>query len=179
MSAKTITFRGIPQFPAAHYEVNVPLGYLDRTVADHVRDYGLNLDPDFQREHVWSWAQRIEFMEYMLQGGEGGKVLCFNHCSWNSIPKPGDAYEILDGKQRLTSALMFLRNEVPVFGGHLFRDFTDKPDLGGGFRWRIFALPKRADVLRYYLAMNAGGTPHTCDEIERVRALLAAEEKKQ
>jgi hypothetical protein len=73
------------------------------------------------------------------------------------------------------SVLMFLRNEVSVFGGYLYRDFTDKPDLGGGFRWRIFALPKRADVLRYYLSMNAGGTPHSEAEIERVRGLLAKE----
>lgn len=171
----TIRFRDIQQFPASHYEVNVPLGYLAKTVADHEKDYGLELDPEFQRGHVWTMAQRRAFMEYMLQGGEGGRVLSFNHCNWNGIPKPGDLYEILDGKQRLTSALMFLRNEVPVFGGYLFRDFTDRPDLGGGFRWRIFALPTRADVLRYYLAMNAGGTPHSAEEIERVRGLLATE----
>jgi hypothetical protein len=30
-------------------------------------------------------------------------------------------------------------------------------------------------VLRYYLAMNAGGTPHGEAEIERVRGLLAKE----
>lgn len=168
-------FRDIQQFPSAHYEVNVPLHHVARMVDDHVRDYGLNLDPDFQRGHVWAMEQRIAFMEYMLRGGEGGKVLAFNHANWNGVPKLGDAYDILDGKQRLTSALMFLRNEVPVFGGHVYRDFTDRPDLGGGFRWRVFALPTRADVLRYYLAMNAGGTPHSPKEIERVRRLLAAE----
>jgi hypothetical protein len=41
-----------------------------------------------------------------------------------------------------------------------------------GFKWRIYELPTRADVLRYYLAMNAGGTPHPAAEIERVRVLL-------
>lgn len=169
-------FRDIPRFPSAHYEVLVSLGYLQRTVDEHVKDFGLNLDPDFQRGHVWTLPQRTAFMEYVLRGGEGGLVLCFNHCNWNGMPKPSDRYEILDGKQRLTTALMFLHNEVPVFGGRLFQDFTDRPDLGMGFRWRIFALRTRADVLRYYLAMNAGGTPHAESEIGRVRALLAKEE---
>jgi hypothetical protein len=170
-----IRFCDVPQFPTAHYEVLTSLGYLAKTVDEHVKDYGLNLDPDFQRGHVWNMTQRIAFMEYMLQGGEGGRVLSFNHPNWQGVTRPTDTYEILDGKQRLTTALMFLRNEVPVFDGHLFRDFTDRIDLGNGFRWRIFALPKRADVLRYYLAMNAGGTPHSEAEIERVRALLAKE----
>lgn len=171
-------FRDVPQFPAAHYEVLANLGYLARMVADHVDDYGLDLDPDFQRGHVWTPTQRTLFMEHMLQGGEGGMVLCFNHCNWNGMPKPGvDRYEILDGKQRLTSALMFLRGEVTVFGGKVFGDFEDRPQLGMGFKWRLFALPTRADVLRYYLSMNAGGTPHSAAEIERVRGLLKKEEK--
>jgi len=33
----------------------------------------------------------------------------------------------------------------------------------------------RADRLRLYLRLNRGGTIHTDDEIERVRAMLAAE----
>lgn len=170
-----IKFRDVPQFPQAHYEVIAPLGYLAKMVDDHVKDYGLNLDPDFQRGHVWTMEQRVAYLEYFLQGGEGGRVLCFNHSDWNASPRVGDKYEILDGKQRLTSVLMFLRNEVGVFGGHLYRDFEGRPDISCGFRWRIFALPTRADVLRYYLSMNAGGTPHSAEEIERVRGLLAKE----
>ncbi len=170
-------FRDVPQYPRAHYEVHASLSYIAKMVADHEADYGLNLDPDFQRGHVWTMPQRTAFMEYMLHGGEGGMVLCFNHCNWERPTGPRDVYEILDGKQRLTTALMFLRNEVPVLGGALFRDFEDRLGPGTfGFKWRIFALPTRADVLRYYLAMNAGGTPHSPEEIARVRRLLAAEE---
>lgn len=32
-------------------------------------------------------------------------------------------------------------------------------------------------MIRYYLAMNAGGTPHPASEIERVRGLLTDEAK--
>jgi hypothetical protein len=42
-----------------------------------------------------------------------------------------------------------------------------------GFKFRMCSLASRAEVLRFYLNINAGGTPHTNSEIERVRAMLA------
>ena len=44
--------------------------------------------------------------------------------------------------------------------------------LMGRFKWRVVALKTREDVLRFYLSLNAGGTPHSAEEIERVRAML-------
>jgi hypothetical protein len=64
--------------------------------------------------------------------------------------------------------------KLGVFGGH----FLDSPrDLGLEFRFqmKVCCLPTRAEVLRWYLAINAGGTPHTPEELARVRELLAAE----
>ncbi|MEN1450680.1 hypothetical protein, partial [Pseudomonas aeruginosa] len=37
----------------------------------------------------------------------------------------------------------------------------------------IHDFTRRADLLDNYLSINAGGTPHSADEIERVRGLLA------
>ncbi|EJH4818704.1 hypothetical protein LDZ95_23610 [Pseudomonas aeruginosa] len=37
----------------------------------------------------------------------------------------------------------------------------------------IHDFTRRADLLDHYLSINAGGTPHSADEIERVRGLLA------
>lgn len=163
----------IPQFPKSGYQVDVAWSDLLRTVDRYIAEYGLNLDPDFQRGHVWTEEQRIRYVEYVLRGGEGGRDLCFNCPGWQGMGKQGP-YEILDGKQRLTSAMMFMRNELPAFG-RLFREYTGRLRYYAGFKWRIFELPTRADVLRYYLDMNAGGTPHAASEIERVRALLAKE----
>lgn len=161
----------IAQFPKAHYEVTVGLFRMDWQVDWHVKDFGLNLNPDYQREHVWTMDQRTAFLEYILQGGEFGTTIVFNHCNWSN-PKPTDEYTILDGKQRLQSVLMFLRDEVTVFGAKC-RDFEDHKRMNMSFsmRWRILALPYRHQVLRYYLDMNTGGTPHTKEEIERVRSL--------
>ena len=42
-------------------------------------------------------------------------------------------------------------------------------------RIHINDLPTKEEVLRWYLEMNAGGTPHSADEINRVNSLLAHE----
>jgi hypothetical protein len=116
--------------------------------------------------------QRTAYVEYILRGGEGGKLLSFNRSGWLS-GGPDGPYQIIDGLQRLTTAQMFMRDAVPAFGQPLSK-FIGRLRLHVGFKWRVYELPDRAAVLRYYLAMNAGGTPHPVEEIERVRRLHVA-----
>ncbi len=166
-------FNDIPQFPKSGWEVDVPFKDLLRWVDDHTRNEGLDLYPDFQRGHVWKEEQRIRYIEYILRGGEGGKMLSFNRSGWLGRG-PDGPYEVLDGLQRLTSALMFMRGELRAFGRYV-HEYTGHMRYHIGFKWRIFELPTRADVLEYYLDMNAGGTQHEESEIARVRALLEKE----
>lgn len=134
------------------------------------------MSPDFQRGHVWTMEQRVAYVEAKLSGGipHQTDVIRFNHPGWQA------SYEgqmvCVDGLQRLTTALMFLRDEVPVFGGHVCGQ------IGGGhipdivsFRFIINNLRTRAAVLQWYLELNSGGTPHSRDEIARVVALYEAE----
>src|SRR4029078_12236381 len=87
-------------------------------------------------------------------------------------------FVILDGLQRLTAVRRFLRGEVPAFG-RCIDEWRDRPDrMVQRFRWNVCELRTRADVLRFYLAFNAGGTPHAAEEIARVRSLLDAEERR-
>ncbi len=91
-------------------------------------------------------------------------------------------YELVDGLQRLTAVLRFLRGEIRVLGIH-YDDLTvvDRRCLPSRcrFKWRVCNLPTRADVLKLYLLLNAGGVVHSPEEIERVRGLLAATTQKR
>ena len=52
--------------------------------------------------------------------------------------------------------------------------------MATGARFRVTVADiGRAQTLRWYLALNRGGTPHTDAEIERVQDLLAAETKQR
>jgi hypothetical protein len=170
-------FADIPKFPRAHYEVDIEWGSLEETLKSSAIAVGLNLEPDFQRAHVWTKKQQTAYVEYQLMGGEIGKNLTFNHPGWNSHNFEGE-YVIVDGKQRLEAVRAFLRDEVPVFG-HVYSEFTDSLRLiHSSFKWRVCTLQTKADVLRLYLNINAGGTPHTKSELDKVRKMLDSEESR-
>jgi len=83
---------------------------------------------------------------------------------------------LVDGKQRIHAVLRFLHNEIPAFGT-LFNDYKDRLTMTmASFTFCVADLPTRAQVLQWYLQFNAGGTAHTPEEIERVKALLEAEQ---
>lgn len=179
-----LSFQDIPLFPRAHYQVNVEWRYLETQITEHERSdvegiAPLNMNPDFQREHVWHEHQQRAYVEYCLQGGEVGRVVTFNCKGWGrSFDGP---YEIVDGKQRIEAVRKFMRSELKAFGQY-FKDFGGVMRMmQADFLWSVCALETREEVLQLYLNINAGGTPHTKEELDRVRALLtkAKEEREK
>jgi len=142
------SFQDIPHFPTAHYQVDVDWNFLERHIRNAIDNDGLILEPDFQRAHVWTQAQQIAYVEI-------------------------GPYEILDGKQRLEAVRAFLRGDLPIFG-HRFSEYTGHLRVFHSFKWKICTLETREEVLQLYLNINAGGTPHTQAELDRVWAMLKA-----
>lgn len=129
------------------------------------------LNPDYQRDHVWTDQQRSRFLGFLLEGGHAPLI-------WVNNNSTTGRYEVIDGKQRLTACLRFLDGEISAEvsdGRQLWwRDF-DEIDrrVSPTIKYAIVQLPTRAAVLDFYLKLNRGGTVHTDAEIDRVRALLA------
>lgn len=171
----------IEAFPQAGYVVNIGWDYIEEWLDQQTERHGggqtLELEPDFQRVHVWTREQQTRYCEYILRGGEGGRLLYWNHPNWMGSFE--GALTLVDGKQRLEAVRAFLRGEVPVFDGRFVADLEPRfMRLSHvDFHMRIASLKTRWDVLNWYLMINAGGTPHTPEELDRVRALLAAEPK--
>lgn len=157
-------------------EYDIELDHLKNTLEYYAKDLKIEMDPDFQRGHVWTEAQQIAFMEYSLRGGRTGREIIWNCEGWNHRETP-EPMTIVDGKQRITAALRFLNDEIPVFGAR-YSEIEKRPIRpfanAAGFRFQIFDL-KREDVLQLYIDLNAGGTPHSPSEIARVRTLLEKE----
>lgn len=177
-------FQDIPQFPQCCYRVDVSWRDLEFYIASQQEKEDtkssiapLDLNPDFQRAHIWTPDQQIAYVEYILKGGTSGKELYFNCAGW-MVDFRGP-YVIVDGKQRLEAVRRFMRGEIPAFG-HLRPKYSDKPDMcNARFSWNIAAIESRAEVLQWYLNFNAGGSIHTAEELSRVRTLLEQEVDKQ
>lgn len=160
--------------PFAHpsHQVDVSWAYLEETL-DSYAETGLDLDPDFQRGHVWSMAQRVAYIEYSLRGGESARNIYFNAPEWR---RGRGNTQLIDGKQRLESVRMFMADKVRVFGGYTNTQLGGKPPIVEvRLRLYVHQLKTRREVLQWYLGMNSGGSIHSKKELDRVRALLAEE----
>jgi len=172
----------IPRFSSwGKYTCDVTWNDLEYQIERYVSEYSLNLDPDFQRDHVWSEEKRIAYVEYVLKGGNQNRHIIFNHPGWFTDFK--GEMTLVDGKQRLESTRRFLNNELPVFNDIYRKDFTRNGRLSSrissdySFKFYINNLRTRKELLQFYLDLNTGGVVHTKEEINRVKELLAKEEK--
>lgn len=167
----------IPKFTRFdYYHVNTHLNYFKSFIDDYIINYNLQLCPDFQRGHVWNRKQQIAYIEYIIRGGISGKTFFFNHPGWMSTFK-GD-FVLVDGLQRITAILLFLDNELPVFGNTLYKDiegFKGRWGMNIVFDIWVNNLKTRKEVLTWYLEMNEGGVVHTEEELNKVRKLLEKE----
>lgn len=166
-------FADIPQFTRdGNYQVNQSWDSLETWIERQTKQNGLNLDPDFQRAHVWTEQQQIAYVEFCLRGGKHSNILRFNCVGWmHDFRGP---FELVDGKQRLEAVRKFLRNDLPAFG-HTFNEYEDRLHWNTDFIIVVNDLATRRDVLQWYLDINTGGVVHTNEEIEKVRRLLAKE----
>lgn len=177
----------IRPLPNPRYTIDASFRYIELQLNGYEQDWGgLNLEPDFQRGHVWTHEQRVAFIEGIFRGtvGESQRIIQFNVPHWDDENHGGDLpneIQIVDGLQRLTTVRMFMAGEIAIFGGLKASDLdgskyaVNRPSYRLQFAIHNFA--NRADLLRYYLAINSGGTPHSTSEIERVKGLLAAADR--
>lgn len=174
---KCTRFADIPKFISqGNYAVDYPIDYLIKWLNEEEQEMGLQLCPDFQRGHVWTEPQQIAFVEFLLRGGKSDRDLYFNCPSWHrQVPEGAyNDYVCVDGLQRITAIRRFINNEIRAFGSYR-SEYTDNPRiLQDTLRVHVNDLKTKREVLQWYLEMNAGGTPHTDEEINRVRKMMEA-----
>ncbi|WP_153785305.1 DUF262 domain-containing protein [Pseudomonas sp. EMN2] len=168
----------------AKYTADCRWDRLEESFANLGADYGgLEMNPDYQRGHDWSRDQQQYFIENCLRGvvPSSGFLLQFNCPHWNDDPSETDlppGLQCVDGLQRYTAIAEYLKGNVKPFG----RTAQELARTNFGpsrfyMKIAIHGFTRRVDLLEHYLAFNAGGTPHSPEEIARVRALLEEAKK--
>jgi hypothetical protein len=174
--------RPVPRARASFDVLFGGVGALEAQIASLDRDWGLNLAPDFQRGHVWTDEQRRAFVEGIFEETvtSAQKVIQFNCPHWDRTPAPGtsdlpEEIQIVDGLQRLTALRMFMAGQIHPFGltyDELIQtDFSPKSPRYS-VKFAVHTFQTREQLLEFYLRINAGGTPHSQHELERVAGLL-------
>lgn len=176
-----------PYVGPADDQIGVSGNGIQRFIDDHDREGGIDLDPDFQRGHVWTDENRTRFVEHLLRGGQHGRVIVWNSPLYSYRDRREDSdlpatLVLVDGKQRLTAVRGFFNGEVSVFGGNYFQDFDEQSrhDLTIGtnaytrMTMHLHGLQYRRELLDLYLQLNEGAIAHAPEELDRVRALRDA-----
>lgn len=146
------------------------LSYVDY-IENEIEKYHLEMNPDFQRGHIWTEDQQSKYIEFMLRGGKTGRDFYFN---WNQVT---NEYVCVDGLQRTTALQKFVHNELKVFGQYFDEfEFPKRKIEYATSKYGCYVyqnnLKTKKEVLQWYVDMNAGSTPHTNGEIERVKKMI-------
>lgn len=169
---------------SSNYTVQNPISRIEQTLSQmdedaHKQNGELNLCPDFQRGHVWNQEKQIAFIEAVIRG-TAPLVIRFNSPGWNGNRIEGDLnpHDVLcvDGLQRLTAMREFMAGKFKVFGEYSVRDLDNTPfsfnRIGMNWTMEMYDIPNRAELLQFYLDLNAGGVVHSEEELMRVGKLL-------
>jgi len=169
-------YKDLPRFTrCANYRINIGLGYIESSIQDYINGDGLQLNPEFQRGHVWTKEQQIAFVEYILKGGKSDSIK-LNKPDWELETECTDYRDFVcvDGLQRITALRKFMNNEFKVFN----TTYASELDLPIIRRHNIVIeindLKTEKEVLQWYVDLNSGGTIHTKEEIEKVKKMIGA-----
>lgn len=179
--------------PLEHTSLN-PSFQSARWLARRVEDGEITVDPPYQRGKVWDLDQRIALVQSWMRGLPSGVVILADRCSnsWTGPDPyitPGDPlWACVDGKQRLTTAVMWFGGEIavpaswfPVDHVDTAEDTNDGPYVRHGgltvkgqrFMERYCSLlvaetkdcATEADEAAFYLLVNGGGTPQSAADM--------------
>jgi len=148
--------------------LNSPLSSLLSLVqANHA---GVDFDVDYQREHVWSKADKIALIDSIFNNIDIGKFVFVQR----NMRLRGKLYEILDGKQRLTALCEFYEDRLKYRGFYFselgFRDqhkFTDHTITYG-----YLENPSKEAIFETFIKLNTCGKPMAEKHINHVKYLL-------
>ena len=92
---------------------------IDQLVS-YLNEEKINLAPPFQRGHVWSVGTRRKLLQNMVAGKPIPAVFLYKEASGSKY-----SYNILDGKQRLESLILFINNarqdfQIPKWDRYFF-----------------------------------------------------------
>jgi hypothetical protein len=160
---------------------NMFLHLVERRVESTDPNQHLNLYPEYQRGHVWTDRQASLFVGSMLGGNPGIPPIWVRR--WPTGHRNFQPDEVIDGKQRITAIIRWMRGEIPgiiperdltFYARDLepthFRRLTG---IGGPtFIIKYLEGYSDAEIMQIYLRLNRGGTVHTDEEIARVEELL-------
>ena len=134
--------------------------------------FGVDLNPDYQRGNIWDNDDKVNLIDSIFNNNEIGRF-CLNRREYSK----DKLYEIIDGKQRLTTIIEFITNKFKYKNKYWYELHPRDRDRFTGMRVQIAELQEsnKKIIYRYFLKMNVSGRQQDKEHIEYVKELLEKE----
>lgn len=130
------------------------------------------MDPDYQRELVWSIEDKVKLIQSIFENVDIGKFL-FVHLEWDDR-EDHKSYEVIDGKQRITALVEFYENRFP-YKGKYYKDLHPR-DKNHFYDYCVSFVEVKnitqKQKYQYFLKVNTGGKVVAEEHLDHVRELL-------
>lgn len=134
---------------------------------------GIDFDPDYQRGYVWDQNDKELLLDSIFKNIDIGKFVLI-HLSDEEWYERGLGYEILDGKQRLSTLIEFYENKLS-YNGKFFNDLSGMDKRAFTEHQVAIAEVRETDkktVLKYFLMLNRTGKSMDKSHLEDVEKML-------
>lgn len=156
-------------FKCARFHMNT----LNVAIADHyskVFHFGVDMNPEYQRDLVWSESQKISFIESCFDEQKNLGMLTYHHNGTYGEGTP--LYIVIDGKQRLNALVEYRLGYFAVMG-YFYKDLSNRDK--NRFEDRVLpyqeirnlTLKEQAEL---FLLVNDTGVPVAKEHLCKVRA---------
>lgn len=151
-----------------------PLNFSQRDIDGLVHmtyQAGVDLNPEYQRGLVWENKDKENLIESIFNYVDIGKFVMFRK---DFKTNDNTLYEIIDGKQRLTTLVEFYEDRF-TYKGKLFSQLNPS-DQRHILNYPVsVAFLERVDknvILNTFVRLNTGGKPQDPTHIEKVRKMI-------
>jgi hypothetical protein len=142
-----------------------------RSIFSYVYDYGVIFDQEYQRDYVWEEKDKINLIDSIFNNIDIGKFVFVGLKYVNTESK---LYEILDGKQRISTILNYYENRFS-YKGKYFNELS-KDDrnhiINYNIQLSILNNLDRKQKLRYFITLNKHGKIMNKTHLDKIEKLL-------
>ncbi len=134
-----------------------------------VYNSGVDFNPDYQRDLVWTQEQKIALIDSIFNNVDIGKFTFIKHEYSRDF-----FYEILDGKQRLSTLCEYYEDRFAWKGKY----FSELHGLDAhhftGFSVAYGEVGEISEqqIYKLFIKMNTSGTPISQDHLQRIKSLI-------
>lgn len=133
--------------------------------------WGVDMNPEYQRGNVWSLEDKVALIDSIFNDIEIGRIVLMKR---DYSYERKEAYEIIDGKQRLTALTEFYEDRFQYKGLFFSQMHPFDQNHFENKQMAVIEAPEmsREQVIEYFIRVNISGRPVNPEHLEKVKAMI-------